>query len=136
LQNSKKYIVSYWFRPKVPATNPGAYPYPSGVALKSNIIDGWQQAEGTFTVPATGTTFTLGLPANAYVDDIRIYPADANMKAFVYHPVSQKLIATLDENNFASFYEYDQEGNLVRTKKETEKGIATITESRSANPKK
>jgi hypothetical protein len=57
------------------------------------------------------------------------------MKSFVYHPVTQKLVAILDENNFATFYEYDAEGNLVRTKKETEKGISTIMESRSANVK-
>ncbi|MCY1558050.1 hypothetical protein D9M68_949530 [compost metagenome] len=62
-------------------------------------------------------------------------PAQANMKSFVYNPVNQRLMATLDENNFASFYEYDQEGNLIRTKKETEKGIMTVSESRSANPK-
>jgi len=136
LQNGRKYIVSYWFRPKSPAADPSAYTAPSGVTVKSNIIDGWQQAEGILTIPGSGTTYTLGLPVNAYVDDIRIYPVDGNMKAFVYHPVTQKLVATLDENNFASFYEYDQEGNLVRTKKETEKGIATITESRSANPQK
>jgi hypothetical protein len=136
LQNGKQYVVSYWYRPKTITGVPNAYTPPANVQNKSNIIEGWQQAEGVITVPASGTTYSLGLPLNTYIDDIRILPVDANMKSFVYHPVNQKLIATLDENNFASFYEYDQEGNLVRTKKETEKGIITVMESRSANAKK
>ncbi|MGK4569023.1 hypothetical protein [Flavobacterium sp. 3HN19-14] len=45
-------------------------------------------------------------------------------------------MAELDENNYATFYEYDKEGGLVRVKKETERGVQTIKESRSSNPKK
>jgi hypothetical protein len=41
-------------------------------------------------------------------------------------------MAELDENNYATFYEYDDEGTLTRVKKETEKGIKTIRETRSA----
>ncbi len=136
LQYGKAYMVSYWFRPKTISGLPNAYSAPAGMQLKSNIIDGWQQVEGMIPAQYSGSSYSVQLPANSYVDDIRIIPMDANMKAFVYHPVNQKLIATLDENNFASFYEYDQEGNLVRTKKETEKGIITVMESRSANAKK
>jgi len=54
----------------------------------------------------------------------------------VYDPVSFKLVAQLDENHMATFFEYDQEGLLVRTKKETSQGIVTITESRRSNAKK
>jgi len=71
-----------------------------------------------------------------YFDDFRIIPVDGNMKSFVYDPISYKLTAQLDENNFATYYEYDQEGLLVRVKKETEKGVLTISESRRANSKK
>lgn len=136
MQYNKQYIVSYWFKPKAASGINTTYSAPSGYQLKSNIIENWQQAEAVITVPATGSTYALELPKDAYIDDIRVLPIDANMKAFVYHPVNQRLIATLDENNFASFYEYDQEGNLIRTKKETEKGIITVMESRSANVKK
>ncbi|MBI3883691.1 MAG: hypothetical protein HY305_05640, partial [Sphingobacteriales bacterium] len=38
----------------------------------------------------------------------------------------------LDENNYASFYEYDDDGTLVRVKKETARGVMTIQETRSA----
>ena len=36
-----------------------------------------------------------------------------------YDPVTLLLTAELDDNNYATFYEYDQEGNLTRIKKET-----------------
>jgi hypothetical protein len=39
-------------------------------------------------------------------------------------------MAELDENNYSTFYEYDDEGNLMRLKKETERGIMTIKETR------
>ena len=58
------------------------------------------------------------------------------MKSYVYDPISLKLTAVLDENNYATFYEYDQEGTLIRTKKETERGIVTISENRQSNQKK
>ncbi len=152
---SRKYVISYWVKPVSGSGDPTAYSLSSfnGIAVsnaactdhnfyqatsKSDIIDGWQQFEATVSIPAfSGGSpgAVLLLPLNYYVDDIRIYPADANMKSFVYNPGNEKLIATLDENNFATFYEYDQEGNLIRTKKETEKGVMTISESRSNNPK-
>lgn len=41
-------------------------------------------------------------------------------------------MAEIDENGFATFYEYDDEGLLVRVKKETERGTMTLKESRSS----
>ena len=40
-------------------------------------------------------------------------------------------MAELDENNYATFYEYDDEGTLIRLKKETVEGIATLKENRN-----
>jgi hypothetical protein len=39
-------------------------------------------------------------------------------------------MATLDENNYATFFEYDDEGLLIRKKLETETGIQTLQEER------
>jgi hypothetical protein len=66
----------------------------------------------------------------AYNDDIRIYPSNAIVKTFVYAPKDQKLSAELDENNYATFYDYDETGQLIRIRKETERGIVTIKEQR------
>lgn len=52
------------------------------------------------------------------------------MKSFVYDPFTLRLHAELDENNYATYYEYDEEGALVRVKKETERGVKTINETR------
>lgn len=73
---------------------------------------------------------------HAYFDDLRINPIKGNMKSYVYDPISLKLMAELDENNYATFYEYDAEGTLVRIKKETERGVFTIKESRQSIQKK
>jgi hypothetical protein len=112
----------------------------SGVTIgtfqpKERIIEGWQQFEAVFDVPLSGNKIQIDLqaPANeVFIDDLRIHPFNANMKSFVYDPVNLRLAAELDENNYASFYEYDDEGTLIRVKKETRLGIKTITETRSS----
>ncbi|HEY0609786.1 MAG TPA: hypothetical protein VGD35_09025, partial [Chitinophaga sp.] len=99
------------------------------------IIDGWQRIEQVVDLPAgTEALSLILLNANgtAYFDDIRVHPYNANMKSFVYDAQNLRLMAELDENNYATFYEYDDDGTLTRVKKETERGIKTIKETRSA----
>lgn len=101
-----------------------------------NIIEGWQRYEIVFTIPVNITSVAVSLEAKGsttvYFDDIRLHPFNADMKSFVYNPVNLRLMSELDENNYATFYEYDDDGTLIRVKKETEKGIMTIKETRSA----
>lgn len=148
LDRNRKYLVSVWFKPvsggatgvlssigfsyvNATTTTPTTiYPF----ALKTGNVDGWYKAE--YMTPADMTYMYLTLPSGAYFDDIRMIPLDASMKSYVYDPVSFKLTAQLDENNFTTFYEYDQEGLLVRVKKETDRGIQTVSESRRSNSKK
>lgn len=132
---AKKYLLSYWVRAKLPAANTFTYGPQPEVYPKTDLIDGWQLMEGVITIPGNVSQYTVTLPnmpGGCYVDDIRVLPLNANMKSFVYQQGNDKLAATLDENNLATFYEYDLEGNLIRTKKETEKGIMTLMESRSS----
>lgn len=93
------------------------------------VIDGWQRLEGTFTMPSgMRTEIQLGFvgkqPVN--IDDIRIYPMNSAMQTYVYDPSNYKVRAVLDQNNYATMYSYDDEGNLLLLKKETVKGIKTI----------
>jgi hypothetical protein len=101
-----------------------------------NIIEGWQRYETPVILPSDASSMTLTLQASdsstTYFDDIRILPYNAEMKSYVYNPVNLRLMAELDENNYATFYEYDDDGTLIRVKKETERGIQTIKETRSA----
>ncbi len=100
------------------------------------IIDEWQKIEGSFKAPSVYSGIAIQLASasdnnvNIYYDDIRFHPIDANMKSYVYDPTSLRLMAELDENNYATLYEYDKEGKLVRLKKETERGVKTIKEFR------
>ncbi len=97
------------------------------------IIEGWQQIKGTFVSPIKNPLidikFKPGSTGIAYYDDLRLQPEKGNMKAYVYDLNDYRLRAILDEENYASFFYYDAEGNLYLTKKETEKGIKTITEN-------
>ncbi|CAM1368156.1 hypothetical protein [Tenacibaculum xiamenense] len=117
--------------------------YPTG-----HIIDGWQRIEGVFTIKSFSHSDVTAVnnlvvelkntssDITSYFDDIRIYPFNGSMKSFVYDDDTKKLMAELDENNFATYYEYDSEGGLIRVKKETERGVYTIQETRSSNAKK
>lgn len=112
---------------------------PLTFASTGPIIEGWQRYEIVLDIPVGARSIEGELQNKfadgqtlVFFDDIRMHPFNANMKSFVYDPVSLKLKAELDENNYASFYEYDDEGTLVRVKKETVQGIKTIQETRSA----
>lgn len=98
---------------------------------KTQIIDGWVLYEGTTLLGTQGTT-AIAINANATIDDLRIYKTTSNMKSYVYDPVFLRLTASLDENNMATIYEYSDDGKLTRVKKETEKGILTLKESRES----
>jgi hypothetical protein len=103
------------------------------------IIEGWQRIDTVFTVPSDATAanliFSNDGARNVYFDDIRVYPFNADMKSYIYDPRTLRLSAELDENNYATFYDYDEEGQLIRVKRETIQGIKTIKESRSAKQK-
>lgn len=111
---------------------------PATVWLKKTglRIEGWQRYEANVSVPGDADSMYVRLKTLAdqaiYVDDIRIQPFNSSMKSYVYNPVNLRLMAQLDENNYASFYEYDDDGTLIRVKKEAERGIMTVQETRSA----
>jgi hypothetical protein len=138
----QQYMISGWIKPseacKTTLNHAGISIDLNGEVYtflpKGPTIDGWQKVEGIFEVSSNQTSIDVKLyneESHAqFFDDIRIHPLNSNMKCFVYHPQSLKLMATLDENNYASYYEYDAEGKLVRIKKETERGIVTLKENR------
>lgn len=100
-------------------------------------IEGWRLYETKVTIPSTSISkikyeFLKPPTGNGWVryfDDIRFIPDDAQAKTYVYDDKSLKLISELDENHFATFYDYNESGNLIRIRKETEKGIVTLKEN-------
>lgn len=148
---NKRYIISAWVTEDISNKNAvssfqnaviNVKTYNSGsVSLNQNftanglIIEGWQKVDGSFTIPANADSIRVTLinQSNSHksgFDDIRIQPFNSQMKGHVYNPILMKVMAELDENNYTTFYEYDAEGNLVRIKKETVRGIMTIKEYR------
>jgi hypothetical protein len=147
----KKYIISAWVKLANTTTQQQTrkMEYIDKVffvgALSSNrnvysdVIEGWVRIEQEFEASSEQVQIML-INKNdnygiLYVDDIRIQPFNSSLQTYVYDPQNYKLRATLDGNNFASLYYYDEQGNLQLTKKETERGIQTIQEAISHQPK-
>jgi hypothetical protein len=136
----KTYLFDAWVNdayPNVRSVNITLSINGINVPLKCKaVVEGWKLVEGSMDLSTLGAATTLDIaivptPGTVYIDDIRIHPFDAQMKTYAYDDKTMRLMAELDENGFATFYEYDDEGLLVRVKKETEKGIMTLKESRS-----
>ncbi|MGD1848508.1 MAG: hypothetical protein ACFB10_24205, partial [Salibacteraceae bacterium] len=147
---SRKFIVSYWVKesvalPTFDYTDHAVRVELDGTALvksderHSPVIDGWQWHRFTVEIPATSAItgtgqlklFMESTSATNFFDDVRMHPFQAGVTSYVYDPVSLRLMAELAANNFATFYEYDEAGQLIRVKKETERGIMTLQENRN-----
>lgn len=114
--------------------NPTSPAESSTIEPSGPIIEGWQRVEGTIDLPANTARISLVLNAGGNTtlfDDLRIFPETGNIQTYVYNKENYKVSAVLDNNNYATFYYYDEQGNLFLLKKETEKGIKTIQESLS-----
>lgn len=151
---NKDYIISAWVREESAASTvtnftlpfitlefPGSTSasFPANYTSSGPVIDGWQKIYNRFTVPNDGHDIKIILNCTTgycLFDDVRVFPADGMMKSYVYDPQTLRFVAELDEQNYASFYEYDEEGRLTTVKKETERGVMTIKESRTAIVKK
>ncbi|MBP5664256.1 MAG: hypothetical protein J6X16_08305 [Bacteroidales bacterium] len=140
LQSGKEYVFSCWVRKDSCNTlgNLGesfvltfnGYPQ---IFTKEAKVECWQRVEFTFKAETGVNTIQLrssDIFSDIYVDDIRMAPANATIKSYVYDPQNYRLVAELDENNYATFYNYDEEGVLVQVKKETERGVMTIKTTR------
>ena len=153
-QPGREYLLSAWVKEEYTDLYPDTYRN-SGIQITFNngaidnlpifkptgpIIDGWQRIEQSFLVPGNAANIQINLKNlsvanNSYFDDVRVHTFSGNMKSYVYDPSTQKLTAELDENNYATKYEYDDEGILIRVKKETTRGVMTIKESRNNQSK-
>lgn len=107
------------------------------VDMSQDAIDGWRQVNLDFTTDDNADDLRITLDCSnpssgiCYFDDLRIQPFTSGMKTYVYNPLTFWLVAELDDRNYATFYNYDEQGALVQVKKETENGIVTVSTSRS-----
>lgn len=152
--DSGKYLLGVWVKTgvkqgdttyyvpnvKVTITDASNVDHVTTYRASGNIIEGWQRIEGVFEVPAGAKNIKIELIGDesndVWFDDIRVHPYDGNMASYVYDNRTLRLMAELDANNFATFYEYDLEGGLIRQKKETINGIVTLKEVRNSTIKR
>lgn len=123
LKENKKYRLSFWQQTgtPIPITSTGT------ITTDAKNIDGWDLRTFTFKTGVSSTTASVVFAGIGKIDDIRLYPADAAIKTFVYDLNTHRLIAQLDANNFATLYGYNEEGTLAFVKKETNRGIQTVS---------
>lgn len=146
-----KYVISAWVKENSPADDTLYSDAKIEVVLinnlgsstthtfkaKGKVIEGWQRIEGEFSyvsgdnIKAIKIKLVGATEIESWFDDIRIHPFNGNLKSYAYDARNMRLMAELDENNYATFYEYDVEGILIRVKKETIEGISTLKENRN-----
>lgn len=83
LPNARAYVIDYWYR---------------------DTNNKWQYNAKAYT---GSTTLTDG----SAFDDVRIYPKDAQVSSFTYHPLYGKTSES-DTNGRTTYYEYDAFGRL------------------------
>ncbi len=89
------YVVSYWTKGSV---------YLYGINNNNTILEqrnGWNFYMQKFT----GVT-DLYITGSGLIDELRLYPSDANMETTCYGPLG-KVLSTCDANNNINYYEYD-----------------------------
>lgn len=137
---NKEYIVGGWLRKGtssgqiVVSITGGGTPITVTILPTAKEIDGWIRMESApFNIPSGYSDISISLSntgaSPVYFDDIRVHPFLASMTTVVYDPVTLLPLATHDGYNYTTFYNYDENLELVRVKVETEEGIKTVTES-------
>ncbi len=146
-----EYVISVWVKieaitptsekvvPKIEITSTPSIGSPTTVQITSlgkEVIEGWQKLEGVVSLSGMPGCIEISLQNNSsnhliYYDDFRVHPFNSTMVSHVYDPLSLRKWADLNDYNFGTIYEYNEQGLLVRVKQETIEGIKTISESRS-----
>lgn len=136
------YVIGAWV--KQPSASAGnidviVYGVNNSVLVSANFstngtsLDGWQRIEGTLNIPPNSLRIKVMLSnttaGNVYFDDFRMHPFSAGMTTTVYDPATLLKIATHDGYNYTTFYNYDENNQLVRVRVETSEGIKTVSES-------
>ncbi len=115
LVSGNTYIISYWSGNGVYSISGGTSTYTTG-----KKIGVWVYYEHKVT--ATSTTLTI--TGTGVIDEVRLYPATAQMNTFTYAPVVG-VTSACDADNRITYYFYDglgrlryvedQDGNIIKT---------------------
>jgi hypothetical protein len=115
LVSGNTYIISYW------SLN-GAYSISggTGTSISGKTINGWTYYEHTVATSST----TLTISGTGSIDEVRLYPATAQMTTYTFSPLTG-MTTQCDVDNRVTYYFYDglsrlmyvkdQDGNILKT---------------------
>jgi hypothetical protein len=87
--NGRSYVIEYWYR-------------------NGSV---WQPVKAAYT--GSGMVLNSGTA----IDDVRIYPSDAQVKSYTYDPVLG-MTSAIDASGYMKLYDYDNFGRLKRIRNE------------------
>lgn len=132
--------VRFWARGDISAatvsvTSTSSTVFPS-VIKKISQSGEWSLWESVMPAETAGNKIKINKLGGGeiLIDDVRIQPVNAEMTCYVYDPRTLILLAVFDDQHFALFYQYNDEGKLVRKRIETERGIKTVQETQYNTP--
>lgn len=101
------YILSYWIKDATPTV---FFTGATGVATITGETDpnGWTYKETKFSIASSGG---FSITGNCKIDEVRLYPSDAQMKTFAFTPLVG-VTEMCDENNVETHYEFDKFSRL------------------------
>jgi hypothetical protein len=92
----------------------------------------YQVAVPASALSSVGTSFELRIengPEPLLIDDVRFQPLEAQATCYVYDTQTLRLVTQFDDQHFGLYYQYNDEGKLVRKLIETERGLKTVQET-------
>ena len=116
LTAGKKYMLSYW-------SKSGAYTITGGSSTlrQGRTANGWTLYEHIVTASAV----TITLTGSGLVDELRLYPFNAQMTSYTYNPLTG-VTSECDANNRIVYYEYDKLGRLLLIRDQNRNIIKTF----------
>lgn len=112
IDNSKTFVVSYWSQNGMAKINGTIGNVKQGNRVTINNIQ-WTYYEHKVSGV---NTVSISIPSADFgsltIDELRLYPANAQMSSFTYEPLIG-ITSQCDINNRISYYEYDAFGRLT-----------------------
>ena len=109
LKAGKSYILSFWVNGMTPVIYAGSQLLPLSSANMVYTKGGWTMYLMRFTPSAAGKIKISGTAANSLIDEIRLFPADAQMQSWTYEPLFG-ISSQTDASGRIIYYHYDKMG--------------------------
>ncbi|HLK28702.1 MAG TPA: DUF5977 domain-containing protein [Puia sp.] len=125
LTTTTSYIVSYWIKSTSPLSITGTT---IGYPIQGKTINGWTYYEHKITGQSSVT-----ISGTNNIDELRLYPANAQMVSFTYLPLIGKS-SQCDVDNRITYYDYDGYGRLQDVKDQDGNYVKQLCYNYSGQP--